>query len=119
MWWKARDRTRSGCRPVTKPDENAEAVATYTPRDREDAPAAPRQDALEQYETWNADEPQPTVWIDGVTVTVSRVRELAWNLSDMIPNRMISVFGAFDDRPLGFTYASAARWLRSIRFDRC
>jgi hypothetical protein len=47
MLWKARDRTRSGCRPaVTKPDEKAEAVATYTARGREDARAAPRHASL-------------------------------------------------------------------------
>jgi hypothetical protein len=34
--------SRSFGRPVTMPDEMAEAVATYTARGREDAPAAPR-----------------------------------------------------------------------------
>src|SRR5271170_1384163 len=41
MWCKARDAGQ-----VTMPDETAEAVATYTARGREDAPAAPRHASL-------------------------------------------------------------------------
>lgn len=78
-------------------------------------------DAVDAYEAWEDDEPEPKIEVRECAFTVRQVCGLLWNCSDITPgmlyDQVCNLIRWPEDAPKRRTYASCARTLATLYDD--
>src|ERR1700686_2790287 len=76
-------------------------------------------DAIEAFVVWESLDrgktPEPTVWLDDLEISLSRICGLTWNCTNSLPmEKMVRLQWLAGERLEGITYGSGARRLRKL-----
>jgi hypothetical protein len=72
------------------------------------------QEAVDAVCDWIDGEPEPTVDVRDNEVSVSAVCGLLWNCNDILPSGLVGSMKSIDPDFSGWSYAGAARSLKSV-----